>query len=197
VNYNATRGLSLLDAKNRFVFSPVWDIPAPVYSGFVGKLVDGWGASAIITWQSGFPVRVEDENDAELQSSYNFEAANTPVAIAPVQFLNPKTNGGFWFNPATFSDSTVDTSLPVGQFGNTPHALCCGPALSDTDLVITKKTSINERWNTEFRAEFFNAWNHTQFANPDGNFSDAGTFGLIQNTREGPRVIQFGLKFFF
>ncbi|HUJ30297.1 MAG TPA: carboxypeptidase regulatory-like domain-containing protein [Candidatus Acidoferrum sp.] len=201
VNYNATRGLSLLDAKHRFVFSPVWDIPVPAYSGFTEKVLDGWGASAIITWQSGFPIRVEDENDSELQSSYNFEAANTPVAVAPVHFLNPKTNGGLWFDPSSFSDPTINSALPLGQFGNTPHALCCGPALSDTDLVITKKTSINERWNTEFRAEFYNAWNHTQFANPDGNFTDGlppfGTFGLIQKTRVGPRVMQFGLKLLF
>ncbi len=51
-----------------------------------------------------------------------------------------------------------------------PHAFCCGPAISNTDLAIEKRTPINERLNTEFRAEFYNAWNHTQFANPDGNF---------------------------
>jgi hypothetical protein len=75
--------------------------------------------------------------------------------------------------------------------------------------VLSKKTAINERWNTEFRAEFYNAFNHTQFGNPDGNFSDgipqfdangklvSGTFGIIQKLREGPRVIQFGLKILF
>jgi hypothetical protein len=87
------------------------------------------------------------------------------------------------------------------MFGNLPHALCCGPAISNTDLAIEKRTPINERFNTEFRAEFYNAWNHTQFANPDGNFSDVpppgGTFGVITKTREGPRVIQFGLKVLF
>jgi len=62
--------------------------------------------------------------------------------------------------------------------------------------VFSKKTPINERWNTEFRGEFYNAWNHTQLNNPDGNFSDS-TFGEVLKTREGPRVIQFGLKFLF
>jgi hypothetical protein len=201
VNYNATRGVSLLDAKHRIVFSPVWEVPAPKYEGFKGKALDGWGLSAIITYQSGFPIRVNDQNDAELESSFFFEDADTPVATAPVQFLNPKTNGGLWFNPNNFSDPTVNPALPLGQFGNTPHALCCGPALSNTDMVISKKTRINERWDTEFRAEFYNAFNHTQFANPDGNFTDgippSGTFGEILTTREGPRVIQFGLKFLF
>ena len=59
-----------------------------------------------------------------------------------------------------------------------------------------KHTSIGERWSSEFRTEFYNAWNHTQFANPDGNFSDS-TFGEILKTREDPRVIQFALKFLF
>jgi hypothetical protein len=83
----------------------------------------------------------------------------------------------------------------LGTFGNTPHALCCGPALSNTDLVIAKDTPINERLKTEFRAEFYNTWNHTQFTNPDGNFSDS-TFGLVTKARD-PRVMQFGLKFLF
>ena len=70
LNFNATRGLSLLDAKNRFVFSPVWELPIPKEEGVKGRFVNGWGASAIITYQSGFPIRVQDQNDYELQSSY-------------------------------------------------------------------------------------------------------------------------------
>ena len=199
LNFNATRGLSLLDAKHRFVFSPYWEFPIPKYEGFKGKALDGWGTSAIITYQSGFPIRVQTQDDLELQSSFFFEDANTPCAASAsaacpaggsVQFLNPKKNGNLFFDTSNVSDPAP------GQFGNLPHALCCGPALSNTDLVISKKTPINERWNTEFRAEFYNAWNHTQFANPDGNFSDS-TFGQVLKTREGPRVIQFGFKVLF
>jgi hypothetical protein len=73
--------------------------------------------------------------------------------------------------------------------------MCCGPALSNTDLVIAKRTPINERWTTEFRAEFYNAWNHTEFENPDGNFSDS-TFGQVLKTRD-PRVMQLALKVMF
>jgi hypothetical protein len=49
--------------------------------------------------------------------------------------------------------------------------------------------------NTEFRADFSNLWTHTQFENPDGNFSDT-TFGQVLKARD-PRVLQFGLKFLF
>jgi Carboxypeptidase regulatory-like domain/TonB dependent receptor len=192
LDYNATRGVSLLDAKNRFVFSPVWVLPIPKYEGVRGKFENGWGVSAIITYQSGFPIRVQDQNDSELETSTFFEGANTPEVAGKVQFVNPKNpaNNFQWFNTSNFSDSAL------GTFGNTPHALCCGPAISNTDLVISKKTPINERFNTEFRAEFYNAWNHTQFNNPDGDFTDS-TFGQILKTREGPRVMQFAFKVLF
>jgi hypothetical protein len=204
LNANATRGLSLLDARHRFVFSPYWQLPIPKHDGIKGKIVNGWAVSGIITYQSGFPIRIQTQNDGELQSSFDFEVVNTPEVVGKPHFLNPKRNGGIYLDSSNICDavSPTDTcSQPLGQFGNLPHALCCGPAISNTDLAIQKRTPINERFNTEFRAEFFNAWNHTQFANPDGNFTDVpppgGTFGVITKTREGPRVIQFGLKVLF
>jgi carboxypeptidase family protein len=198
INANATRGLSLLDAKNRFVFSPVWQLPIPKKEGFAGKVANGWQLSAIITYQSGFPIRVQDQNDGELMSSIFFESTNTPYMTAPLQRLNPKsTPGNYWFNVNNFCDATGTSPCPqqLGTFGNTPHALCCGPALNNTDLVIAKMTPITEKVNSEFRAEFYNTWNHTQFENPDGNFSDS-TFGEILKARD-PRVMQFAIKFLF
>jgi len=189
IDPRATRGVSLLSAKHRFVFSPVWELPKNSMTGFAGKLTNGWGVSAIITYQSGFPIRFWDGNDDELQSSFFFEDANTPQVNGRVHFLNPKTNGGQWFDTSNIS------SPDPGTFGNGPHALCCGPAISNTDMVFSKKTRINERWDTEFRAEFYNLFNHTQFTNPDGNISDS-TFGLVTKARD-PRLIQFGFKIFF
>ena len=205
LNPRATRGLSLLDARHRFVFSPYWQIPIPKHDGFMGKIVNGWAVSGIVTYQSGFPIRIQTQNDGELQSSFDFEVVNTPQVVGPVHFLDPKKNTNRWFDSSNICDA-VSPNLPtcnppLGAFGNMPHALCCGPAISNTDLAIEKKTPINERFTTEFRAEFFNTWNHTQFANPDGNFTDVpppgGTFGVITKTRVGPRVIQFGLKVLF
>jgi hypothetical protein len=195
VNFGATRGLSLLDAKHRFVFSPVWEIPVPKYEGFKGKALDGWGTSAIITYQTGFPIRIQTQDDLELESSFFFEDANTPQATGPVSTHPTVVPVPGSLNQVFAISGNISDPNP-GTFGNLPHALCCGPALSNTDLVISKKTPISERWNTEFRAEFYNVWNHTQFGNPDGNFTDS-TFGQILRTREGPRVLQFGLKFLF
>lgn len=197
LNFGFTRGLSLNDARNRFIFSPYWELPFPKYAGFAGKIADGWAVSAIISYQSGFPIRMQTQDDQELMSSFNFEDPNTPLLTGPVQFQSPKTSANNPNNSYFSPNMLANISDPgLGTFGNMPHALCCGPALSNTDLSIEKHTRINEKFDTEFRAEFFNAWNHTQFANPDGNFSDY-TFGQVVNTREGPRVIQFGLKVLF
>jgi outer membrane receptor protein involved in Fe transport len=194
LNFSATRGLSLLDARHRFVFSPYWQLPIPKHDGFTGKVVNGWAVSAIITYQTGFPIRIQTQDDLELMSSFDFQDPNTPQVTGKVNFVNPRAVSNpshFWFDTSNITDPLVP-----GTFGNLPNTLCCGPALSNTDISIEKRTSINERWSTEFRAEFYNAWNHTQFRNPDGNFSSA-QFGQITQTREDPRVIQFGLKVFF
>lgn len=196
LNFNFTRGLSLNDARHRFVISPYWILPIPKYDGFKAKAFNGWAVSAIVAYQSGFPIRLQTQNDQELMSSFNFEDPNTPQVTGKVHFMSPKNSTNL-ANNTTFGFDTSNINDPgLGTFGNLPHSLCCGSPLSNTDFSIEKRTPINERFNTEFRAEFFNAFNHTQFANPDGNFSDL-TFGEVLKTREGPRVIQFGLKLLF
>ena len=191
INPRLSRALSLFNSTHRFVFSPYWILPIPKYDGFRGKILDGWGTSAIITYQTGFPVLISDGNDQELMGSFFFLPVGEPDITGPFQTFNPRKTGGSYFNTNNFADPAL------GQFGNSSRTICCGPPISNTDISILKRTRINERWDTEFRAEFFNAWNHAQFVNPDGNFSDLGsTFGVVTNTRD-PRVIQFALKFLF
>ena len=116
LNFNATRGLSLLDAKHRFVFSPYWELPVPKYDGFKGKALDGWGISAIITYQSGFPIRVQDQNDTELQTSFFFEDANTPTMTAPVQrHRTRKRTTDFWFDHNAISAMLIRANVCVSD----------------------------------------------------------------------------------
>ena len=203
VNYldpKRSRSLSAFDARHRFVFSPYWELPIPKHDGFTGKVVNGWAVSSIITFQSGFPIRILSGNDTELGNSFDFEPVGEPDIVAPLRFLNPHVQANCapiacapnqLFDPNSFADASM------GQFGNAPRTLCCGPRISQSDISIEKKTHLTERLNTEFRAEFFNAWNHTQFLSPDGNFTDVGsTFGAVQKARD-PRLIQFALKFLF
>jgi hypothetical protein len=188
-NYKASRALSLFNSAQRFVINYVWDLPVRRYSGFVGKVLDDWQLSGIVQLQSGFPIRIQTQDDNELISSLFFLGAGAPQLSGPLQILNPKKNGGQYLNASQFSDP------PLGQFATTPRSICCGPGENEWDITVSKRIALNEARYFQFRADIFNLFNKTQFVNPDGNFSDT-TFGLIQQARD-PRLVQFALKFYF
>jgi hypothetical protein len=151
--------------------------------------LDDWQLSGIIQFQSGFPIRIQTQNDNELISSLFFLGADAPQLTGPLQILNPKTNGGLYLNPAQFSDPTL------GQFSTTPRAVCCGPGENQWDVTLSKRISLTESKYFQFRADIFNLFNKTEFVNPDGNFSNT-TFGQVLQARD-PRLVQFALKFYF
>jgi hypothetical protein len=188
-NYKASRSLSLFNSTQRFVINYVWDLPVRKYSGFAGKVLDDWQLSGILQFQSGFPIRIQTQDDFELISSLFFLGAGAPQLSGPLQILNPKTNGGQYLNPAQWSDP------PLGQFSTTPRSICCGPGENQWDITVSKKIALSESKYFQFRGDIFNLFNKTQFVNPDGNFSDS-TFGIVQQARD-PRLVQFALKFYF
>jgi carboxypeptidase family protein len=194
LNFDATYGLSAYDARHRFVFNYVWDLPVPKFDGFKGKLLDGWELSGILTFQSGFPIRITSQDDVEeLDSTDLFEFAGEPNLTAPFHTQNIRQNNGFDFNPALFTNATV----APGTIGNAPRSICCGPGINNWDMSFMKETRIGERWNMEFRGDVFNIWNHAQFYSVDGDVSNTGsTFGQVQHVRD-PRLVQFSLKFRF
>jgi hypothetical protein len=189
-NFSRSKALSLFDSKHRFVLSYYWDLPFGKHTGFAGKTLNGWAISGISSFQSGFPIRLQTQNDNELITSIMFAGTAAPSLNGPLTFLDPKKNGNYWFDTTNFSDP------PLGQFGNLRRTLCCGPGTNNTDFALHKKTNISETKYVQFRAEFFNVFNHTQFFNPDGNFSDGSNFGLITRARD-PRQVQFALKFYY
>jgi len=203
-NFNATYGLSKYDARHRFVFNFVWDLPVPKFDGFKGKLLDGWEISGIESLQSGFPIRITSQADNELlDSQFNFEAPGEPNLTGPFKTHNPRIDG-YVFNPALFDNSCAPAGpscspgadpVPLGTIGNSPRTLCCGPGINNTDLSFSKQTSLTEKLGMEFRGDIFNIWNHAQFTSTDGNLSDA-TFGQPLRIRD-PRLVQFALKFHF
>ena len=192
VNPKRNRSLSLFDARNRFVLSYYWELPVPKYEGFKGKALDGWAMSGITTFQSGFPIRITEQDDIELQSSFDFETPGQPNVAAPFQKLNPRGAGNLGFNPGAFTESTV----APGTIGNAPRTVCCGPGINNWEIAFLKITPLSERFKLEFRGELFNAFNHAQFFQPDGNFTDGSDFGRVKRARD-PRLIQFALKLSF
>jgi len=131
VNYldpRRSRSLSAFDARHRFVFSPYWELPIPKLEGFLGKVVNGWAVSGIITFQTGFPIRIVSGNDTELGNSFDFEPVGEPNIATPIRFIDPRKDPNHqFFDPASFADA------PLGQFGNAPRTLCCGPRIVSLD----------------------------------------------------------------
>jgi len=195
-NFRRTYSLSQFDARHRLVLSYYWQLPVPKYEGLAGKVLNGWDISGIYSYQTGFPIRITSSADNELMNSSFFEYPGEPDQIAPFRRQNPKTNGGYWFDPASFTeDTTTDPSL-FGRIGNAKRTICCGPPVNNFDFVLHKVTPLTEKTRLEFRAEFFNLFNHTQFFNPDGNSTDGTDFGRIKRAKD-PRLVQLAVKIFF
>lgn len=188
-NFKASRALSLFNSAQRFVINYVWDLPVRKFSGVKGKVLNDWQFSGITQFQTGFPIRLQTQDDAELINSLFFLGTEAPQLTGKLQILNPRSNGGYYLNPAQFSDP------PLGQFSTTPRSICCGPGENEWDFTLSKRIAVDEVRYFQFRADVFNVFNKTQFVNPDGNFSDT-TFGLVQSARD-PRLMQFALKFYF
>jgi hypothetical protein len=212
VDFNKTYSLSQFDSRHRFVFSYVWDLPVPKYSGAKGKILNGWQMSGIATAQSGFPIRIATSADNELMNSFDFELPGEPLQLSPLHTQDPRKNGGYYFDPNSFTENASDDSVPLctdqpqfgcfapdrlfGKIPDTKRTLCCGPGILNFDVSFLKRTDITETKYLEFRADLFNLFNHTQFTNPSGNTSDGGDFGRVTRARD-PRLVQLALKFYF
>ena len=188
-DYKASRSLSLFNSAQRFVINYYWEFPVQRYSGLKGRVLDDWAMSGIIQFQSGFPIRIQTQDDYELISSLFFLGAGAPQLTGPLQILNPKKSGNFYLNPSQFSDPTL------GTFATTPRSICCGPGENQWDVTFSKRVTLTETKYFQFRTDIFNLFNKTEFVNPDGNFSDT-TFGQVLQARD-PREVQFALKFYF
>jgi len=190
IDPSRSRSLSLFDARHRFVLSQYWRVPDWKVSNWTAHLIDGWAVSGITTLQSGFPIRITSSSDLELMGSLDFEAPGEPNQVAPFHRLDPRKSGGYYFDPASFTDG------PLGQIGNSPRAVCCGPGIVNFDFAIHKTIPVKESTSLELRTEFFNLFNHTQFLTPIGNITGGPTFGQVQRARD-PRLVQLALRLTF
>ncbi len=206
-NPKRNRALSLFDARQRLVLSYYWELPIPKYQGFAGKVFNGWAVSGITTFQGGFPIRITSQDDTELQSSFDFETPGEPNLVAPFKKLNPRGPGSLGFDPNSFNSTPCDPTIPgdcasnpgavpFGTIGNAPRTICCGPGINNWEIGFQKVTPLSERTRLEFRGELFNAFNHAQFFQPDGNTTDGSDFGRVKRARD-PRLVQFALKLYF
>jgi len=189
-NYRLSRALSSYDLTNNFVASYNWNIPFDHwFSSAPKRLTQGWNVVGISRFSSGFPITLS-QSSGDL--SLTGESGNdTPNLISKVQTQNahnPGPNGpNTYFLPDAFAPETY------AGFGTANRRFFHGPGILNTDFGLEKNTFIKESMAVQFRAEFFNIFNHTQFENPSGNFSQS-TFGVVTQARD-PRIGQLSLKF--
>jgi len=119
------RSPSLFDARHRFVFSYYWDLPVPKYEGFAGKVLNGWSLSGTTTVQSGFPIRITDQDDNELYSSFDFETSGQPNLIAPFKKIDPRKST---CAAGTGTDPATCTLINAGFDPNSFSLGCIDPA---------------------------------------------------------------------
>ncbi|MGC2390964.1 MAG: hypothetical protein WA621_16335, partial [Candidatus Acidiferrum sp.] len=191
----AEHGRSMFDSRHRFVASyewklPFWNDPENWYQRVLGD----WQLNGITTLMSGTPFTVYDSQDVSLQGSapeISGFSSNRPDLIGNPND-GPRTPQE-WFNVSAFQ--RLNPATQAGQFGNEGRNVAEGPGMQDWDFSAFKNIPIRESKSLQFRAEFFNVFNHPNFRLPDNDISSP-TFGEISEALPG-RVVQLALKFFF
>jgi hypothetical protein len=179
-NLRAERGLSDFDMKHRMSFSANYNLPGRRHA-----LLKGWQAQVIGTLQSGTPLSAIVSADV---SGTGSPIVNRPDLIGDPNISNP-TPGRF-FNPAAFK-------IPeAGTFGNSGRNVIIGPGYQNIDVALSRLTRLSDAMRVQFRADFYNVFNHPNFVAPPTmqNFADSTDFGALFVARS-PRIVQLGLKF--
>lgn len=207
-NLRAEHGPSTFDTRQRF--TSAFNYQVPLWSALPRRLGEGWQLNTIVSAQTGRPIPIVTSNDTS--GRFNFhQRPNLLPGISPI-LPNWKPDTGY-LNPLAFQQPAN------GTFGSLGRNAIFGPGFWDVDFSISKTSKLSENLAVQFRAEFFNIFNHPNFALPNGTIvpgvnadgsinTGAGPAGLITQTPDvaqgnpglgggGPRVIQFALRFSF
>ncbi len=197
-----SRGPADFDRANRLIVNYTWDIPLFRQSkGFTHAVLGGWYISGITTIQSGSPFTVLDSAAA---SAYGLLGTGTPTTPNLILGVNPMTSGsaqsrlGDYVNINAFSPAAVIGSDGSTGFGNLGRNTFRGPFQQNWDFSAGKSFAITERQALRITADFFNLFNHPNFANPAFlDIESPSNFGQITSTLGTPRLVQFSAKYSF
>ncbi len=196
-------GPSVYDRRNVFFANFVYDLPffRNATSRLLKAGLGGWELSAIITENSGAPINIGYSGEPMVSGG------NTAASVISNSGTRPNLAGSIsypktaaeWFNPAAFSAPPCLTGPDC--YGNLGFDAVRGPGRNNFDLSLLKNFAFTERFHMEFRAEAFNAFNHTQFegnSNTGGISTNLGAsdFGQVKNAYDG-RQFQLALKLIF
>ena len=203
-------GLAATNISQAAAINGTWEVPIGSGHALLGNasplansIAGGWNLSSIVTLQSGFPFSPQlgynptgngdTRNPARPEINSNFHAALYPGTVQQ------------WFNPNAFLAPTA------GTFGNAGRDALRGPGLKDADVSLVKNLALYERLHGQFRVEYFNLLNHSNFTTPNAVIFSSGptlakpltavalspTAGVITATATTSRQLQFALKLLF
>jgi hypothetical protein len=213
-------GPATFDHRHHFVASYVWDLPRLSGSnGLVRNLVGGWQWTGIYSITTGDPLTIVAGYDRSTTAnngdrvdhagSGSIGSRGTPTPCPSGIHCLPWLDKSAFSIPLDLSDPNKPKAIPDGQYGNVGKGTWRGPTLWDIDSGLIKNfypLPSHERFNFQFRAEFFNLFNHPQWSDPNVNFSN-GAFGTTRSTigtqtgnvgtTADSRIIQLALKMNF
>ncbi|HEY8716488.1 MAG TPA: TonB-dependent receptor [Candidatus Acidoferrum sp.] len=210
---NGSRGLSDFDRPHRFVISYRYDLPFfKDTQGFRHAALGGWALSGITIFQSGTPFSVLDNSagfayigglQAGVAGAQLADGGSIPAGYAKGDIHTLVNN--VYLNPANFTFAppadpvgcALDPNACVTAFGNLGRNIYRGPFQQNWDFSLIKNFRITERQELRFTTDFFNIWNHANFANPSSTEISNPAFGRIFSTVGTPRLIQFSLRYAF
>jgi hypothetical protein len=194
-------GRASFDRTHRFIFSGTWSLPSPS-AGLQRAILGGWNLDGVVTIQSGTALTIADTNATNVfgisEDRAQLSGTCSKSQLVKAGSVESKLNN--YFNASCFTTPPVVGADGIGKaFGDSATGIVDGPGQANLDLAVSKTVMVNwpiENSSFQFRAEFFNALNHPQFANPDSNFTSP-TFGVISSTAVNARVGQLALRFAF
>jgi hypothetical protein len=193
-NRRADWGSSNSDVRHRLNLFTTYELPfgpgkhwANSTNAFNRYVVGGWELDAILVWQSGLPFTVFAPSATNNGTT---SRANVVAGVSPYPAVQTLQQ---WFNPAAFSVPPATCYC----YGNSGRDVLTGPRAANLDLTAAKRFRITESSNVAFRAEFFNALNHPQFAIPGNTTIGSNGVGSISSTARPSRQLQFALRFVF
>jgi hypothetical protein len=188
-----------MDVPHRLVVSYTYDLPfgrgRPVLgsaTGVVDKLISGWALNGIYTAQSGAPISLS----TAVNLTNSFGGGSRPDSVG----RSAKKEGSTQSRLSQWFDTSAFVAPPAYRFGNVSRTLpdVRADGVNNWDLSVFKNTTFGpgERFNVQYRAEFFNLFNRTQFGLP-GTSLGTPQFGVVSSIGNEPRLIQMALKFMF
>jgi hypothetical protein len=212
-------GLNPQYRPQRLVINYTYELPFGHPNGLLGKVANGWSVSGITTIQGGQPLSIIDSRGGAIFGLSGATAllASTAQMAPGATYGDLATTGGVASRlggasggPGYINSAALTTIPVIGAingvgggtgWGNSGVGILYGPGQFNFDATISKVTKvggIREDGTLQFRAEFFNMFNHPQFNIPVGlNYGAPGNFGQITSTSVNPRLIQLALKYVF